>query len=158
MNGPIDAEQLGRLLDEHGAALALYATQWTDSPDDCVQEALVELARLRQWLQHHKVTHVAMEATGVYWLPIVEGLEGQFELVVANAHRVKNVPGRKTDACDAEWLARLLRHGLINSSFVRLLKLTAYYQEPKKNMVTFEDRFEAATRRANENLEKLSDD
>ena len=77
-----------------------------------------ELAQLRQWLQHHKVTHVAMEATGVYWLPIVEALEGQFELVVANAHRVKNVPGRKTDACDAEWLARLLRHGLINSSFV----------------------------------------
>ena len=77
-----------------------------------------ELAKLRQWLQHHKVTHVAMEATGVYWLPIVEALEGQFELVVANAQRVKNVPGRKTDACDAEWLARLLRHGLINSSFV----------------------------------------
>ena len=47
---------------------------------------------------------------------------------------------------------------LVNTSFVRLLKLTAYYQEPKKNMVTFEDRFEAATRRANENLEKLSDD
>ena len=45
MNGPIDAEQLGRLLDEHGAALALYASQWTDSADDCVQEALVELAR-----------------------------------------------------------------------------------------------------------------
>ncbi|MEQ1525107.1 MAG: aspartyl/asparaginyl beta-hydroxylase domain-containing protein, partial [Aestuariivirga sp.] len=47
---------------------------------------------------------------------------------------------------------------LVNSTFVRLLKLTAYYQEPKKNMATFEDRFEAATRRANENLEKLSDD
>lgn len=48
MNGPIDSEQLGRLLDEHGAALALYASQWTDTADDCVQEALVELARQRQ--------------------------------------------------------------------------------------------------------------
>ena len=48
MNGPIDAEQLGRLLDEHGSALALYAAQWTDAADDCVQEALVELAKQRQ--------------------------------------------------------------------------------------------------------------
>ncbi|HEX3599288.1 MAG TPA: sigma-70 family RNA polymerase sigma factor [Lacipirellulaceae bacterium] len=54
MNGPINAELLGRLLDEHGAALALYASQWTDSPDDCVQEALVELAR-----QPQKPRHVA---------------------------------------------------------------------------------------------------
>ena len=52
MNGPIDAEQLGRLLDEHGAALALYAAQWTDSADDCVQEALVELARQRPLPDH----------------------------------------------------------------------------------------------------------
>ena len=77
-----------------------------------------ELGELRRWLQGHKVTHVAMEATGVYWLPVVEALEGLFELVVANAHHVKNVSGRKTDACDAEWLATLLRHGLIKSSFV----------------------------------------
>lgn len=52
MNGPIDAEQLGRLLDEHGPALALYAAQWTDAADDCVQEALVELARQRQSPEH----------------------------------------------------------------------------------------------------------
>lgn len=77
-----------------------------------------ELAELRQWLQGHKVTHVAMEATGVYWLPVLEALEGLFELVVANAHHVKKVPGRKTDACDAEWLATLLRMGLLKKSFV----------------------------------------
>ena len=52
MNGPIDAELLGRLLDEHGAALALYASQWTDAADDCVQEALVELARQRRSAGH----------------------------------------------------------------------------------------------------------
>src|SRR5215211_7067168 len=52
MTGPIDAEHLGRLLDEHGPALALYAVQWTDAADDCVQEALVELARQRQSPEH----------------------------------------------------------------------------------------------------------
>ena len=77
-----------------------------------------ELAALRAWLQEHKVTHVAMEATGVYWLPVLACLEGLFELVVANAHHIKKVPGRKTDACDAEWLATLLRYGLIKGSFV----------------------------------------
>src|SRR5260370_23966564 len=68
MTGPIDAEQLGRLLDEHGRALALYAAQWTDSADDCVQEALVELARqpsapenLRAWL-YRVVKHRALNA------------------------------------------------------------------------------------------------
>ncbi len=68
MTGPIDAEQLGRLLDEHGPALALYAAQWTDDPDDCVQEALVELARQRQspdyvvaWL-YRVVKHRALNA------------------------------------------------------------------------------------------------
>jgi len=79
---------------------------------------LDELAALRQWLVDHKVTAVAMEATGVYWLPVLEALEGLFELVVANAHHVKKVPGRKTDACDAEWLATLLRMGLLKKSFV----------------------------------------
>jgi RNA polymerase sigma factor (sigma-70 family) len=69
MNGPIDAEELGRLLDEHGAALALYAAQWTDSPDDCVQEALVALARQRPSPEHvvawlyRVVKHRALNAT-----------------------------------------------------------------------------------------------
>jgi transposase len=65
-----------------------------------------------------RVTHVAMESTGEYWKPVYEVLEGWFELVVANAQHVKNVPGRKTDPKDAEWLARLLRHGLLQASFV----------------------------------------
>lgn len=77
-----------------------------------------ELAALGQWLQSHKVSAVAMEATGVYWLPVLAALEGLFELVVSNAHHVKKVPGRKTDACDAEWLATLLRMGLLKKSFV----------------------------------------
>jgi len=77
-----------------------------------------DLEAMRDWLLEMRVTHVAMEATGEYWKPVYEVLEGWFELVVANAQHVKNVPGRKTDPKDAEWLARLLRHGLLLASFV----------------------------------------
>jgi transposase len=64
------------------------------------------------------VTHVAMESTGIYWRPVHNLLHGSFVLIVANAHHIKNVPGRKTDVKDAEWIANLLRHGLINPSYV----------------------------------------
>jgi transposase len=77
-----------------------------------------DLEAMRDWLLEMKVTHVAMESTGEYWKPVYEMLEGLFELIVANAQHVKNVPGRKTDPQDAEWLARLLRHGLLQASFV----------------------------------------
>jgi transposase len=76
------------------------------------------LVAMREWLMEMRVSHVAMEATGEYWKPVYEVLEDQFEVVVANAHHVKNVPGRKTDPQDATWLARLLRHGLLRPSFV----------------------------------------
>lgn len=77
-----------------------------------------ELVKLREWLLSESCTHVAMESTGVYWKPVYAILEGSFELVVANAQHVKKVPGRKTDVKDAEWLADLLCHGLLRSSFV----------------------------------------
>ena len=70
------------------------------------------------WLRDLGVTHVAMESTGVYWRPIWNLLEGQFELLLANATHVKNVPGRKTDVKDSEWIAQLLQHGLLKPSFV----------------------------------------
>jgi transposase len=73
---------------------------------------------LSDWLKGHEVSHAAMESTGVYWRPIYQLLEGQFELLVANAQHIKRMPGRKTDVTDAEWLADLLRHGLIAPSFV----------------------------------------
>jgi transposase len=76
------------------------------------------LLELSEWLSGHGVTHVAMEATGVYWKPVWHLLEGQFELVLANAQHIRNVPGRKTDVNDATWIADLLAHGLIRSSFV----------------------------------------
>lgn len=77
-----------------------------------------ELMELRQWLRDHGVTHVGMEATGIYWKPVHAVLEDDFEVVVGNAHHIKNVPGRKTDVKDSEWIADLLRHGLIAKSFV----------------------------------------
>lgn len=76
------------------------------------------LLQLLDWLTEHECTHVAMEATGVYWKPVWHILEGNFELVLANPGHIKNVPGRKTDVNDAQWIAKLLAHGLIRSSFV----------------------------------------
>jgi transposase len=76
------------------------------------------LLQLAEWLVDAGCTHVAMEATGVYWKPVWHVLEGSFELLLANAQHVRNVPGRKSDVNDAMWLADLLAHGLIRGSFV----------------------------------------
>ena len=78
-----------------------------------------ELLALRDWLVGQGVSEVAMEATGVYWKPVYSLLEGAVErLLVVNARHVKQVPGRKTDQTDAEWLAQLLAHGLVRGGFV----------------------------------------
>jgi transposase len=77
-----------------------------------------DLLALADWLTAHGCTHVAMESTGVYWKPIWHVLEGQFDLILANALHIRSVPGRKTDVNDAMWIADLLAHGLIRSSFV----------------------------------------
>ncbi|WP_335872472.1 IS110 family transposase [Bacillus sp. 2205SS5-2] len=76
------------------------------------------LFELLKWLEEKGITHIAMESTGIYWKPIYNILEGSFDITIANAQRIKNVPGRKTDVSDAEWIAKLLRHGLIEKSFV----------------------------------------
>ena len=76
------------------------------------------LLALGDWLAERGVTHVAMESTGVYWKPIWNLLEDRFELLLANAQHIKNVPGRKTDVADCQWIAQLLRHGLLRASFV----------------------------------------
>lgn len=77
-----------------------------------------DLAELRDWLTACGCTLVAMESTGVYWKPVYTMLEDRFDLVVGNAHRIKTVPGRKTDVKDSEWICDLARHGLIAHSFV----------------------------------------
>jgi transposase len=77
-----------------------------------------DLLRLADWLSSLGITHVAMEATGEFWKPVYTILEANFTVIVANAHHMKTVPGRKTDVKDAEWIAELLRHGLLRASFI----------------------------------------
>jgi transposase len=77
-----------------------------------------DLLALSDWLSAKGVTQVAMESTGEFWKPVYNILEGNFELLVVNAQPIKNVPGRKTDVKDAEWIAELLRHGLLRGSFI----------------------------------------
>lgn len=96
-------------------ATADQVTRETQSFDTTTTGLLSSLA----WLREQGCTHVAMEATGVYWKPVWNILsDGDFDLVLANAAHIKNVPGRKTDVSDAGWIAELLAHGLIRSSFV----------------------------------------
>src|SRR6266705_1824883 len=109
--------------DQQGQRRKEQATFSTMMPD---------LLRMRQWFQRFGVTHVAMESTGSFWKPIFNVLEGQMEVLVVNAQHLKAVPGRKTDLKDAEWIADLLQHGLLRSSFVppafqrELRELTRY--------------------------------
>lgn len=77
-----------------------------------------DLRELKKWLKEYKVTAVAMESTGIYWKPIFNILEDGFDVVLANAQHIKNVPGRKTDIKDCQWIARLFRNGLISGSFI----------------------------------------
>jgi transposase len=91
-----------------------------------------DLIRLRDWLLEAQCSIVAMESTGVYWKPICNLLEGSLEVMVVNAQHIKQVPGRKTDVRDCEWIADLLRHGLLTASFIpdraqrELRELTRY--------------------------------
>jgi transposase len=77
-----------------------------------------ELLAMSDWLSERQVTHVAMESTGVYWKPVYNILEGTFHVLLVNARHIKQVPGRKTDVKDCEWIADLLQHGLLRRSFV----------------------------------------
>jgi transposase len=77
-----------------------------------------ELLNLCDWLSSTKITHIAMESTGEYWKPVYNVLESSFEVKVVNSHHFKQVPGRKTDVKDAEWLAELLSYGLVRGSFI----------------------------------------
>lgn len=94
-----------------------------------------DLLECRDWLESEGCTHVALESTGVYWKPVFNILEESMEIILANARHVKNVPGRKTDVKDCQWIAQLLRHGLLRGSFIppkpirELRDLTRYRQK-----------------------------
>jgi transposase len=90
-------------------------------PDQQIEQfgtTTCELRRLREWLGANGVTHAAMESTGVYWKPVFNILESGCQLILVNARHIKQVPGRKTDKADCAWIASLLRHGLLEASFV----------------------------------------
>jgi transposase len=77
-----------------------------------------ELLKRSDWLKEQEWTHIAFQATGVYWKPVFNLLESSFEVLVVNAQPIKAVPGRKTDIKDGEWIADLLAHGLLKASFI----------------------------------------
>jgi hypothetical protein len=109
-------------LDVHKSSITACVLTAEDKTRKRVQRRFgtvtAEIVELASWLKEFGVTHVAMESTGVYWKPIWNLLEGHFELVLVNAAHIKNVPGRKTDMKDCDWIAQLLQHGLLRGSFV----------------------------------------
>ena len=124
----------------------------------------IDLLALSDWLTSHSVTHVAMESTGEYWKPVFNILEANFEVLLVNAQHVKAVPGRKTDVKDAEWLAELLKHGLLRASFVppvgqrELRELTRYRTTFVRERATLVNRVHKALESANIKLASVATD
>ena len=110
-------------LDVHKNTVEV-AARWVDAEGKARQEVRKygtftrQLCELSDWLTGLGVTHLAMESTGVFWKPIYNILESGFRVLLVNARHVKNVPGRKTDVNDCQWLAQLLQHGLLRGSFI----------------------------------------
>lgn len=123
-----------------------------------------DLLALGDWLKESGVTHVAMEATGVYWRPVWAVLEGQFRLMLVNPHHIKAIPGRKTDAKDCEWIADLLQHGLLRGSFVPpteiqdLRDLTRYRVELTEAQTRVANRIQKLLEQANVKLSSVASD
>jgi transposase len=123
-----------------------------------------DLLRLSDWLTAEGCTHVAIESTGVYWKPVFNILEGALEVVLVNAHHVKAVPGRKTDVRDCEWLADLLRHGLLRASFIPPLEirevreLVRYRQTLIKEQAAVSNRVQKLVESGNIKLAQVASD
>jgi transposase len=123
-----------------------------------------ELLELGDWLRACGVTHVAMESTGVYWKPVWNLLEGQFEVLLVNAQHIKAVPGRKRDQKDSEWIADLLQHGLLRASFVpptpirELRDLTRYRASLAQEINRIANRIQKVLEDANIKLASVATD
>ncbi|MBA4417579.1 MAG: IS110 family transposase [Syntrophus sp. (in: bacteria)] len=123
-----------------------------------------DLLQLKIWLKGHGITHIAMESTGVYWKPIFNILEDTFEVILVNARHVKNVPGRKTDVKDSEWLCKLLRSGLVRGSFIppkeirELRDLTRYRRKLIQAVTSEKQRIEKILEDANIKLSSVVSD
>jgi transposase len=149
----------------------VVACVMTTDPDGTCHKAVrafgtmtPDILALADWLAAHEVTHVAMESTGVYWKPIWNLLEGQVELLLVNARHIKAVPGRKTDVRDCEWLAELLRHGLLTGSFVpdraprELRELTRYRTSLVRERTAAANRLQKTLEGANIKLASVATD
>lgn len=105
-----------------------------------------DLIKFVNWLKEHECPHIAMESTGVYWRPVYEAIEKFYasyeSLLVVNARHMRNLPGRKTDTQDAEWIATLLRHGLLEASFVpeRIIRTLREYSRTYKTEIQEKNR------------------
>ncbi len=122
------------------------------------------LIKLKNWLQKHKITHIAMESTGVYWKPVFNVLGDDFEILLVNARHVKNVPGHKTDKKDSRWLAKLLMSGLLKGSFIpertirELRDLTRYKTKLIQQISAEKNRFQKILEDANIKLSSVLND
>lgn len=120
-----------------------------------------ELIRLRDWLKENGITHVAMESTGVYWKPVFNILEEDFEVILVNARHIKHVPGRKTDVSDSEWLCKLLRNGLLKGSYIpppdirELRDLTRYRKKLTQTVSAEKNRVQKTLEDANIKLSSV---
>lgn len=123
-----------------------------------------DLLALSDWLQECGCTHVAMESTGEYWKPVFNILEGNFNVLLVNAQHIKAVPGRKTDVGDAEWIADLLRHGLLRASFIppvaqrELRDLTRFRSTFVRERATLANRVQKVLEDANLKLAAVASD
>lgn len=125
-----------------------------------------DLKEMATWLASLRVEGIAMEATGVYWKPVWNILEAEkkFRLLLVNAHHIKNVPGRKTDQIDSEWIAELLQHGLLKASFVpplairRLRDLTRMRVKIRQTLASFANRIQKVLEDANIKLGSVASD
>lgn len=121
-----------------------------------------DLLTLLDWLTAAGCTHVAIESTGVYWKPVFNILEGSMEVILVNARHMKAVPGRKTDVRDCEWLADLLRHGLLKASFIppleirELRELTRYRQSLKGELARIANRVQKVIESGNIKLGQVA--
>jgi transposase len=123
-----------------------------------------DLLRLRDWLTQEGCTHVAIESTGVYWRPVFNILEGSLDVILTNARDAKGFKARKTDVIDAEWLADLLRHGLLKPSFIpprpirEFRELTRYRESLVREQTALANRIQKLIESANIKLGQVASD
>ena len=154
-------------LDVHKKTVVVCGL-WEDDPGVWRRETrtfgtmTADLLALSDWLQSWRCTNVAMESTGDYWKPIFNILEGNFQVLLANAQHLKAVPGRKTDVKDAEWIAELLQHGLLRASFIppapqrELRDLTRYRTTFVRERATLVNRVQKVLEDANIKLASVA--